>query len=84
MQYVLETLYDGSDLPCSPHPPPLFLQTIGDAVSWLKNHKYHNQCDGYLTSLTELLIIMSRFVGTVNPAFGTSSAQSIDVRLQFI
>ncbi|KAI0758853.1 hypothetical protein C8Q74DRAFT_1372764 [Fomes fomentarius] len=52
--------------------------TIRNAVSWLKNHKYHNQCDGYLTSLTELLIIMSRFVGTVNPAFGTSSVQSID------
>ena len=54
-------------------------QTIRDAGSWLRNHKYHNQCDGYLTSLTELLIIMSRFVGTVNPAFGTSSVESVDV-----
>ncbi|RPD77310.1 hypothetical protein L226DRAFT_459877 [Lentinus tigrinus ALCF2SS1-7] len=52
--------------------------TLRDAASWLRNHKYHNQCDGYLTSLTELLIIMSRFVGTVNPAFGTSSVESID------
>ena len=55
------------------------LQTIRDAVSWLKNYKYHNQCDAYLTSLTELLIIMSRFVGTVNPAFGTSSVETVDV-----
>lgn len=61
-----------------PRPPPL-LQTIRDAASWLKGYKYHNQCDGYLTSLTELLIIMSRFVGTVNPAFGTSSVESVDV-----
>ncbi|KAI1785437.1 hypothetical protein LXA43DRAFT_899849 [Ganoderma leucocontextum] len=52
--------------------------TIRNAASWLHNFKYHNQCDGYLTSLTELLIIMSRFVGTVNPAFGTSSVESID------
>ncbi|RDX49727.1 hypothetical protein OH76DRAFT_1482841 [Lentinus brumalis] len=52
--------------------------TLRDVASWLRNHKYHNQCDGYLTSLTELLIIMSRFVGTVNPAFGTSSVESID------
>ncbi|KAI0744472.1 hypothetical protein C8Q76DRAFT_605763 [Earliella scabrosa] len=52
--------------------------TIRDAVSWLKNYKYHNQCDAYLTSLTELLIIMSRFVGTVNPAFGTSSVETVD------
>ena len=48
-------------------------------MSWLKNYKYHNQCDAYLTSLTELLIIMSRFVGTVNPAFGTSSVETVDV-----
>ncbi|KAM5540986.1 hypothetical protein V8D89_005297 [Ganoderma adspersum] len=52
--------------------------TIRNTASWLHNFKYHNQCDGYLTSLTELLIIMSRFVGTVNPAFGTSSVESID------
>ena len=55
-------------------------QTLRDAESWLRNYKYHNQCDGYLTSLTELLTIMSRFVGTVNPAFGTSSVESVDVR----
>ena len=59
--------------------PANALQTIRDAVSWLKNYKYHNQCDAYLTSLTELLIIMSRFVGTVNPAFGTSSVETVDV-----
>ena len=58
-------------------------QTIRDAASWLRNHKYHNQCDGYLTSLTELLIIMSRFVGTVNPAFGTSSVESVDVSFMY-
>ncbi|TBU52135.1 hypothetical protein BD310DRAFT_832860 [Dichomitus squalens] len=52
--------------------------TIRDTASWLHNFKYHNQCDGYLASLTELLIIMSRFVGTVNPAFGTSSVESLD------
>ncbi|KAH9914089.1 uncharacterized protein BXZ73DRAFT_92869 [Epithele typhae] len=52
--------------------------TIRDAASWAKNFKYHQQCDNYLVSLTELLIIMSRFVGTVNPAFGTSSVESVD------
>lgn len=46
---------------------------------WLQRYKYHNACDGYLTSLTELLCIMSRFVGTVNPAFGTSSVESVGV-----
>ncbi|KAM5540997.1 hypothetical protein V8D89_005308 [Ganoderma adspersum] len=51
---------------------------IRNVASWLHNVKYHNQCDGYLTSLTELLIIMSRFVGMVNPAFGTSSVESVD------
>ena len=55
------------------------MQTIREAALWAKNYKYHNQCDNYLASLTELLIIMSRFVGTVNPAFGTSSVESVDV-----
>ena len=55
-------------------------QTIREAAQWARSYKYHNQCDNYLASLTELLIIMSRFVGTVNPAFGTSSVESIDVR----
>ena len=55
-------------------------QTIREAAQWARSYKYHNQCDGYLTSLTELLTIMSRFVGTVNPAFGTSSVESVDVR----
>ena len=65
--------------PCDDEPLTA-TQTIRDAASWLHNCKYHNQCDGYLTSLTELLTIMSRFVGTVNPAFGTSSVESVDVR----
>ncbi|KAI0673211.1 hypothetical protein C8Q78DRAFT_708520 [Trametes maxima] len=52
--------------------------TVRNVAQWLQSYKYHNQCDGYLTSLTELLCIMSRFVGTVNPAFGTSSVESID------
>lgn len=56
-------------------------QTVRKVSQWLKSYKYHNGCDGYLTSLTELLCIMSRFVGTVNPAFGTVSVESIDVRL---
>ena len=55
-------------------------QMIRNVASWLHNFKYHNQCDGYLTSLTEVLIIMSRFVGMVNPAFGTSSVESVNVR----
>ncbi|KAI0772374.1 hypothetical protein BD413DRAFT_603880 [Trametes elegans] len=55
--------------------------TVRNVSHWLKNYKYHNSCDGYLTSLTELLCIMSRFVGTVNPAFGTSSVESVDVRV---
>ncbi|KAI8996283.1 hypothetical protein BD414DRAFT_575643 [Trametes punicea] len=53
--------------------------TVRNVSQWLQRYKYHNGCDGYLTSLTELLCIMSRFVGTVNPAFGTSSVESIDV-----
>ncbi|KAL7278771.1 hypothetical protein ACG7TL_007779 [Trametes sanguinea] len=52
--------------------------TVRNVSQWLQRYKFHNQCDGYLTSLTELLCIMSRFVGTVNPAFGTSSVESID------
>ena len=56
------------------------VQMIRNVASWLHNFKYHNQCDGYLTSLTEVLIIMSRFVGMVNPAFGTSSVESVNVR----
>ncbi|CDO75998.1 hypothetical protein BN946_scf184780.g5 [Trametes cinnabarina] len=52
--------------------------TVRNVSQWLQRYKYHNQCDGYLTSLTDLLCIMSRFVGTVNPAFGTSSVESID------
>ncbi|KAI0830360.1 hypothetical protein BC628DRAFT_1408462 [Trametes gibbosa] len=52
--------------------------TVRKVSQWLKSYKYHNSCDGYLTSLTELLCIMSRFVGTVNPAFGTSSVEAID------
>ncbi|KAM5540995.1 hypothetical protein V8D89_005306 [Ganoderma adspersum] len=52
--------------------------TIRNVASWLHNFKYHNQCDKYLASLTELLIIVSRFVGLVNPAFGTSSVESVD------
>ena len=57
-----------------------FTQTVLDAASWLSNYKYHNQCDGYLTSLTELLVITSRFVGMINPIFGVaSSVKSIDV-----
>ena len=55
-------------------------QMIRNVASWLHNFKHHNQCDGYLTSLTEVLIIMSRFVGMVNPAFGTSSVESVNVR----
>ena len=55
------------------------MQTIREEALWAKNYKYHNQCDNYLASLVELLTIMSRFVGTVNPAFGTSSVESIDV-----
>ncbi|KAI0633110.1 hypothetical protein C8Q77DRAFT_871216 [Trametes polyzona] len=51
--------------------------TIRGACQWLQRYKYHNACDGYLVSLTELLCIMSRFVGTVNPAFGTGSVESI-------
>ena len=61
---------------------PRTAQTIRKAASWLHDFKYHNQCDGYLASLTELLTIMSRFVGTVNPAFGTSSVESVDVRIR--
>ncbi|KAI0369514.1 hypothetical protein BV20DRAFT_1078089, partial [Pilatotrama ljubarskyi] len=52
--------------------------TVRNASQWLQRYKFHNSCDGYLTSLTELLCIMSRFVGTVNPAFGTSSVESIN------
>ncbi|KAH9886688.1 hypothetical protein C8Q73DRAFT_748860 [Cubamyces lactineus] len=52
--------------------------TVRNVSQWLQRYKYHNACDGYLTSLTELLCIMTRFVGTVNPAFGTSSVESID------
>ena len=55
------------------------VQTIREAAKWAKGYKSHQQFDNYLASLTELLIIMSRFVGTVNPAFGTSSVESIDV-----
>ncbi|EIW56374.1 uncharacterized protein TRAVEDRAFT_49201 [Trametes versicolor FP-101664 SS1] len=52
--------------------------TVRNASQWLQRYKYHNACDSYLTSLTELLCIVSRFVSMVNPAFGTNSAQSID------
>ena len=51
-------------------------------ASWLRNFKHLNQCDKYLASLAELFTIVSRFVGLVNPVFGTSAVESVNVRTQ--
>ncbi|OBZ74263.1 hypothetical protein A0H81_05571 [Grifola frondosa] len=50
-------------------------QTVRNATVWCQSSKYQGPCDNYLASHASLLCIMSRFVGTVNPAAETNSGQ---------